>query len=217
MYLVRFNAVWRCNLWQNIFNERFFLMDQPQPVESSVVGRPRFWVAPLVAGCCFALGFGITDRVVSLQSDRKPAQTQRFAPSYFPGDSLQTLRSIHQGDANLQVDLAARKLDSSELSATASEANQALQLPTSEERPWTAPTWSDPDADLAPSSVSREVMLDLEPEPASASVLLSPPPELVPPADALLPIVESKPPAFVAENDAQRVVPMQPLMPPSQP
>jgi hypothetical protein len=87
-------------------------MDQSQPVESTVVGRPRFWVGPLVAGCCFAMGFGITDRVVSLQSDIKPAQSQRFAPSYFPGDSLQTLRSIHQGDASLQVDLAARKLAS---------------------------------------------------------------------------------------------------------
>ena len=110
-------------------------MDQSQPVESTVVGRPRFWVGPLVAGCCFAMGFGITDRVVSLQSDIKPAQSQRFAPSYFPGDSLQTLRSIHQGDASLQVDLAARKLASPELDAattppvdTASEANLALQL-----------------------------------------------------------------------------------------
>jgi len=171
---------------------KFLLMDQSQPVESTVVGRPRFWVGPLVAGCCFAMGFGITDRVVSQQSDIKPAQTQRFAPSYFPGDSLQTLRSIHQGDASLQVDLAARKLASPELDAattppvaTASEANLALQLPPSADKTWTAPAWSDP-------------------EPGSASVLLVPPPEVLPPA-------------FVSENDAQRLLPLQPLMPPSQP
>lgn len=199
-------------------------MDHPLPVESSVVGRPRFWVGPLVAGCCFALGFGITDRVVSLQSDSQPTQTQRFAPSYFPGDSLQTLRSIHQGDANLQVDLAARKRASPELDAavvppvtTASEADLALQRRSSEERPWAAPVWSDPDADLAPSAMSRELIPDLAPEPAPASVLLSQPSQVVPPEEALLPIVESKPPAFVAENDAQPLVPMQPLMPPSQP
>lgn len=186
-------------------------MDQSQPVESTVVGRPRFWVGPLVAGCCFAMGFGITDRVVSLQSDIKPAQSQRFAPSYFPGDSLQTLRSIHQGDASLQVDLAPRKLASPELDAattppvdTASEANLALQLPASADKTWTAPAWSDPDVDVAPSAMSTELIPDLDPEPDSASSLLAPPPEVLPPA-------------FVSENDAQRLLPLQPLMPPSQP
>ena len=190
---------------------KFLLMDQSQPVESTVVGRPRLWVGPLVAGCCFAMGFGITDRVVSLQSDIKPAQSQRFAPSYFPGDSLQTLRSIHQGDASLQVDLAARKLASPELDAattppvdTASEANLALQLPASADKTWTAPAWSDPDVDVAPSAMSTELIPDLDLEPDSASVLLVPPPEVLPPA-------------FVSENDAQRLLPLQPLMPPSQP
>ena len=186
-------------------------MAQSQPVESTVVGRPRFWVGPLVAGCCFAMGFGVTNRVVSLQSDRKPLQTQRFAPSYFPGDSLQNLRSIHRGDANVQVDLAARTPASPELDAattlpvdTASEANLALQLPPDEERPWTPPTWSDLDADLVPTASSTELIPNLDPTPAPASALLAPPPEVLPPS-------------FVAENDAQRLLPLQPLMPPSQP
>ena len=186
-------------------------MDQPRPVESTVVGWQRFWVGPLVAGCCFAMGFGITDRVVSLQTDMKPAQTQRFAPSVFPGDSLQTLRSIHQGDAHSQVNLAARKLASPEPNAaftppvaTASETSLALQLPAAADRALTAPAWSDPDADLAPSAMSTELIPYLKPEPAPTSVLLAPPPEVLPPA-------------FVAENDAQRLLPLQPLMPPSQP
>ena len=186
-------------------------MDQSLPVESTVVGRPRFWVGPLVAGCCFAMGFGVTNRVVSLQNDKKPAQIQRFAPSYFPGDSLQNLRSIHQGDANVQVDLATRKPASPELDpsvlpsgATALESSLAPQLSLAEERPWTAPTWSDPDADLVPTASSTELIPDLDLEPDSASVLLAPPPEVLPPA-------------FVSENDAQRLLPLQPLMPPSQP
>ena len=182
-------------------------MAQSQPVESTVVGRPRFWVGPLVAGCCFAMGFGVTNRVVSLQTDRKPAQTQRFAPSYFPGDSLQNLRSIYQGDSNVQMDLATRKPASPELDgsvmpsdATALETSLAPQLPLAEERPWTDPTWSDP----LPTASSPELIPDLDPEPDSASVLLVPPPEVLPPA-------------FVSENDAQRLLPLQPLMPPSQP
>ena len=146
-------------------------MNQPRPVESTVVGRPRFWVGPLVAGCCFAMGFGVTNRVVSLQSDRKPAQTQLFAPSYFPGDSLQNLRSIHQGDVNVQVDLAARKPASPELDAAV---------------------------------LSSESIPDLDPTPASASALIAPPPEVLPPS-------------FVAENDAQQLLPLEPLTPPSLP
>ena len=186
-------------------------MDQSRPVESKVVGRPRFWVGPLVLGCCFAMGFGVTNRVVSLQDDKKPVQTQRFAPSYFPGDSLQNLRSIHRGDANVQADLATRKPDSPVLDgavmpsdATALETSLAPQLPLAEERAWTAPTWSDPDADPVPTASSTELIPDLDPEPDSASVLLIPPPEVLPPA-------------FVSENDAQQLLPLQPLMPPSQP
>ena len=182
-------------------------MDQSRPVETTVVERPRFWVGPLVAGCCFAVGFGVTNRVVSLQNDRKPAQTQRFAPSYFPGDSLQNLRSIHQGDANVQVDLATRKPASPELDAavmpsdaTALETSLAPQLPLAEEKPWTAPTWSDP----VPTASSTELIPDLDPTPPPASALLAPPPEVLPPS-------------FVAENDAQQLLPLQPLMPPSLP
>ena len=186
-------------------------MDQSQPVESIVVGRPRFWIGPLVAGCCFAMGFGVTNRVVSLQSDRKPAQTQRFAPSYFPGDSLQNLRSIHQGDSNVQVDLATRKPASPKpdaavmpLDATALETSLAPQLPLAEERPWTAPTWSDPYADPLPTASSTELIPNPDPSLAPASALLAPPPEVFPPS-------------FVAENDAQQLLPLQPLMPPSLP
>ena len=186
-------------------------MDQSRPVESKVVGRPRFWVGPLVLGCCFAMGFGVTNRLVSLQSERKPVQTQRFAPSYFPGDSLQNLRSIHQGDSNVQVDLATRKPASQELDAavmpsdaTALETSLAPQLPLAEERPWTAPTWSDSDADPVPTATSTELIPNLDPTPAPASALLAPPPEVLPLS-------------FVVENDAQQLLQLQPLRPPSLP
>jgi hypothetical protein len=199
-------------------------MDQSQPVEPSVVQRPRFWVAPLLAGCCFSMGFGIADRVVSLQSDQQPAPTQRFAPSTFPGESLQTLRSLHQDAPTLQVDLAALTLASPELDApvpppvtTDPETNLALQLPPTEDRDWTSPAWSDPDADLPPSALSTDSIPDMEPEKAPSSVLFTPPPEVVPPVEASRLLVEPEPPGFVAENDARLLMPMQPLMPPSQP
>ena len=195
-------------------------MDQSQPVEPSVVGRPRFWVGPLLAGCCFSMGFGIANRVVRLQSDQQPAPTQRFAPSTFPGESLQTLRSLHQDAPNLQVDLAALTLASPELDApvvTGPETSLALQLPPTEDRDWTSPAWSDPDADLPPSALPTDSIPDMEPKKAPTSVLFAPPPEVVPPAEASRLLVEPEPPGFVAENDARFLMPMQPLMPPSQP
>ena len=199
-------------------------MDQSQPVEPSLVGRPRFWVGPLLAGCCFSMGFGIADRVVSLQSDQRPAPTQRFAPSAFPGESLQTLRSIHRDAPTLQVDLAALTLALPEQEqainppiAMGAEPNLALQLPAVGDRDWTAPAWSDPEADLEPSTVATESIQQMEPEQSTSSVLLAAPPDVVPPADASLLIVEPESPGFVAENDARLLMPMQPLTPPSQP
>ena len=199
-------------------------MDQSHPVEPSVFGRPRFWVAPLLAGCCFSMGFGVADRVVSLQSDQQPAPTQRFTPSTFPGESLSTLRSIHQEALTLQVDLAAPTPALSEPEqavnppiAIGVETNPSLQFRPAEDSSWTAPAWSDPDADLPPSALSNDPILDMGLKKPSSTVLLAPPPEVVPPAEASLLIVEPEPPGFVAENDARLLMPMQPLMPPSQP
>jgi hypothetical protein len=137
---------------------------------------------------------------------------------------LQTLRSLHQDAPTLQVDLAAVTLASPELDApvpppvaTGPETNLALQLPPTEDRDWTSPAWSDPDADLPLSALSTDSIPDMEPEKAPSSVLFTPPPEVVPPVEASRLLVEPEPPGFVAENDARLLMPMQPLMPPSQP
>ena len=170
------------------------------------------------------MGFGVADRVVSLQSDQQPAPTQRFTPSTFPGESLSTLRSIHQEALTLQVDLAALTPALSEPEqavnppiAVGVETKPALQLPSTEGRAWSLPAWSDPDADLPPSALSTDSITDMELEKPHSTVFLSPPPEVVPPAEASLLIVEPEPAGFVAENDARLLMPMQPLMPPSQP
>ena len=170
------------------------------------------------------MGFGVADRVVSLRSDQQPAPTQRFTPSTFPGESLSSLRSIHQEALTLQVDLAALTPALSEPEqavnppiAIGLETKPALQFPPAEDRDWTSPAWSDPDADLPPRALSTDSIQDMEPEKAPSSVLFAPPPEVVPPAEASLLIVEPEPSGLVAENDARLLMPMQPLMPPSQP
>ena len=70
--------------------------------------RPRFWVGPLVAGCCFSLGFGITQRTLTVQSNAETPSPESFAAVAFPGESLQALRDLHGQQAEgIQVDVAA--------------------------------------------------------------------------------------------------------------
>ena len=65
-------------------------------------------MGPLVVGCCFALGYGITDRVLTLQTNAEDPAPQAFAPLVFPGDSLQEIRArFSDDDPELQVDLTA--------------------------------------------------------------------------------------------------------------
>ena len=83
-------------------------MDKTSTPDAPDVTQHRFWVGPLVAGCCFALGYGITGRVLKLQTNPEDPAPQAFAPLAFPGDSLQEIRArFSDGDADLQVDVTA--------------------------------------------------------------------------------------------------------------
>ena len=74
--------------------------------------RPRFWVGPLVAGSCFALGYGITQRVVLLQAGNSNVKHQTFTAQRFPGESLESLRGRNEGDSRpLSADVAAREAE----------------------------------------------------------------------------------------------------------
>ena len=72
--------------------------------------RPRFWVGPLVAGACFALGYGITQRAVLIRSGLEQAEPQSFGARAFPGESLEALRLRHGETGTLEADVAAKEL-----------------------------------------------------------------------------------------------------------
>ena len=64
-------------------------------------------MAPLLAGCCFSLGYGITHRLMAMQSSVRPVRPESFSSVAFPGSSLDNLRSRSGDRVPLQVDLAA--------------------------------------------------------------------------------------------------------------
>ena len=69
--------------------------------------RPRFWVGPLVAGACFALGYGITQRVVLMRTALQQPQQEAFRQQAFPGETLEALRRRYGEDQALMGDVAA--------------------------------------------------------------------------------------------------------------
>ena len=124
-------------------------MDKTSSPDAPVETQSRFWVGPLVAGCCFALGYGITERVLTLQTNAEDPVPQAFTPLAFPGDSLQEIRArFSDDDPSLQVDVTA--LEAAEAAsrpakpAVKETTKPDLALQTPKPPVWTAPAWSDP-------------------------------------------------------------------------
>ena len=121
-------------------------MDHPSSPDAPVEAKARFWVGPLVAGCCFALGYGITERVLTLQTNAEDPVPEAFTPLAFPGDSLQEIRARFSDDnAALQVDVTALEAASRPAKPAVEKTTKpdlALQMP--EPPAWKAPAWSDP-------------------------------------------------------------------------
>ena len=159
-------------------------MENPSSPDAPVEAKASFWVGPLVAGCCFALGYGITERVLTRQTNAEDSVPEAFTPLAFPGDSLQEIRARFSDDASsLQVDVTA--LEAAEAASRPAKPvvketpKPAVTLQTPEPPVWTAPAWSDPqtiapgleeDDGLAPSSV-KEPELELDDSDADSLVL----------------------------------------------
>jgi len=71
--------------------------------------RPRYWVGPLLAGACFALGYGITQRVVLMRQTWEKPQQATFRQNSFPGETLVGLRRRYGAEQPLMGDVAAKE------------------------------------------------------------------------------------------------------------
>ena len=170
----------------------------------------------MLAGCCFALGYGITHRVLTVQGNAEEPVPEAFEPVGFPGDSLGTLRSMYGNDdqllevdlAALEVEAAARRKAKQEAAKLAEEARRAeLALQAPEPPAWVAPTFPEPELpkpepalNIAPSLEPAVVPAAL-PQPA---VLLTPEPPAEP--TNVVPMVE--PPVLVVEPEL--FIPLEP-------
>ncbi|WP_353291865.1 hypothetical protein [Synechococcus sp. M16CYN] len=196
-------------------------MNQSQSVDASVARWPHFWVSHLLAGCCFAVGHGITHRVLILQNVTEPPPSQPFAPSGFPSDTRQALRPVYRGNNDaLQIDLATVKEivpggDTVRQKVVSPQTGFALRMPTESDR--IVPTWSDSAWNAKQDDISVESIQGQENQQNSAAIVFTPSANVVPAIDTSLLLTESeslvrKPkPVFVPSKLTQPpMLPMQP-------
>ena len=205
-------------------------MEKTSFADASVETQSPFWVVPLVAGCCFALGYGITERVLTLQTNAEDPVPEAFTPLPFPGDSLQEIRSrFSDDDAELQVDVTALEAASRPARPVVKEAIKPdLALQTPEPAVWTAPGWSDPqtiapeleDGDGSVPSSAQEPELELDDTNADSLVVPEEsievmPAVVVPDGDSPVLVVEPEPAVLPpgAETFFETIEPVIPPQP----
>ena len=206
-------------------------MDKTSSPDAPVEAKARFWVGPLVAGCCFALGYGITERVLTLQTNAEDPVPEAFTPLAFPGDSLREMRArFSEDDSSLQVDVTA--LEAAEAASRPAQPavketpKPAVALQASEPPVWTAPAWSDPqtiapgleeDDGLAPSS-AQEPELELDDSNADSLTLPEESIEVMPAVvvpDGDSPVLVAEPEPLVLPPGAEAFFEaIEPVIPP---
>lgn len=73
---------------------------------------PHRWRGPLLAGFCFGLGYGVTQRLLALQLPGLVQLRQGFDVREFPGTSLESLRLRYGADAQeIRGDLEVLELE----------------------------------------------------------------------------------------------------------
>jgi hypothetical protein len=133
--------------------------------------RPQqIWKGPLIAGLCFGVAYGVTQRLVSFNV----AELIRFGPGFdvqvFPGTSLESLK-LRFGDAQAEIrgDLDLQELErqqEQEAKQRAEEAKQAeaaLQQADSVEPSMGAA--SEPERSTAPSPIAAPPAAAPQPAP----------------------------------------------------
>ena len=107
-------------------------MPSPQsPAQQRQPGqRPRpIWVGPLVTGFCFALTYGVTQRLLALNVGELIRFGNGFDVQVFPGTSLESLR-LRFGDAEAEIrgDLELQELQRQQQEQAKRQAEEARRL-----------------------------------------------------------------------------------------
>jgi len=134
----------------------------------------RLWRTPLLAGLCFGLGYGATNRLLALQWSGLVQLGQSFDVRPFPGTGLESLRQrFGTGPQRLGADLDQRERDAENRRAEAEARRQAereQQLLEVPEQPLQSP----PPADSTTEPPAEEPALTPPAAPAAPATPAAP-------------------------------------------
>jgi hypothetical protein len=129
--------------------------------------RPQqIWKGPLIAGVCFGLAYGVTQRLLSFNV----SELIRFGPGFdvqvFPGTSLESLK-LRFGDAQGEIrgDLELQELERQQELEAKQRAEAAKQAEAELERPNEIEPPSEPELPAAPSAPVAEPVTPPQPTP----------------------------------------------------
>jgi predicted lipid-binding transport protein (Tim44 family) len=140
--------------------------------------RSRLWQGPLVAGLCFGLAYGVTQRLIHLNVGDLIRFGQNFDVQVFPGTSLESLR-LRFGEAAGE---ARGELELNEL-----ERQQAEEAKRQEAL---KPVPADPAVEPGEPLGQEEPTLELPAEPVPAAPVAAP---AAPPAPPAAPVPPPQP------------------------
>jgi len=116
----------------------------PKKSEGKVRRRHKFWIGPLCAGCFFATGHGVTQRLLIMNKNFKELPRVSFQPKLFPGDRLATIRILNsktQGLLNIDPTSSILEKDLEKLATREVLKEKSVEAPLK----FLQPTWISPD------------------------------------------------------------------------
>ncbi|MCP9839178.1 hypothetical protein KBY93_00840 [Synechococcus sp. J7-Johnson] len=137
------------------------------------------WVLPLAAGLCFGVGYGLTDRLLSLGQGEPVKLDQSFDPKPFPGTSLESLRLRFGADRQeLRGDLELIELEREQQEAAAKSKREAAETAAQKAKANSTPsgTSAEPTSSADSGAAAEAPRSEPIPEPSPPSLEVPPPP-----------------------------------------
>ena len=96
---------------------------------SAATSKRPIWAGPLVAGFCFALAYGVTQRLLGLNVGELIRFGNGFDVQVFPGTSLESLRlRFGEAEAEIRADLELQELQRQQQEQAKRQADEARRL-----------------------------------------------------------------------------------------
>jgi hypothetical protein len=127
---------------------------------------PQLWKGPLIAGVCFGLAYGVTQRLLSFNVTELIRFGRGFDVQVFPGTSLESLK-LRFGDTQAEIrgDLELQELERQQEQQATQRAEDAKQAEAELQRANQSDPEREPELPAAPPAPAAEPVSPPQPTP----------------------------------------------------